>query len=41
MTAMMEINGSDAIKAPNAGLRLATSDTMAAISPEIAALVRK
>ena len=41
MTAMTEISGSEATNAPNAGLRLATSDTMAAISPESAALVMK
>jgi len=41
MIAIIEISGSDATKAPNAGLRLATSDTMAAINPESAALARK
>lgn len=41
MTDIMEISGSDATKAPNAGLRFAMSDTMAAINPESAALVRK
>ncbi len=41
MAAITEISGSDATNAPNAGLRLATSDTMAIINPEIAALVRK
>jgi hypothetical protein len=34
-----EISGSDAISALNPGLRLATSETMAMINPEIAALM--
>ena len=41
MTAMIEISGSDATKAPKAGLRLATSDTIAASNPESAAFVKK
>src|SRR5690242_2208384 len=40
-TAIMEISGSEATRAPNAGLRLATSDTTATINPENAALLRK
>jgi len=41
MTAMMEIKGSDATSAPNAGLRFATSETKAASSPDKAALIAK
>ena len=38
ITAITEISGSEATRAPNAGLRFATSDTMAAINLESAAL---
>src|SRR5579863_3010890 len=41
ITAIIEISGSDATTAPNAGLRFAISDTMAIINPESAALIRK
>jgi len=39
ITAMIEISGRDATRAPKAGLRLAISATAAAITPDRAALI--
>jgi len=41
MTAMIEINGREATRAPKAGLRLAVSETRAASRPDNAALITK
>src|SRR5215831_18700845 len=41
MTAMIEINGREATRAPKAGLRLAVSATRAASRPDNAALIAK
>jgi hypothetical protein len=41
MTAMIEISGREATRAPKAGLRLAISETRAASRPDNAALIAK
>ena len=41
MTAMIEISGREATRAPKAGLRLAISETSAASRPDNAALIAK
>jgi hypothetical protein len=41
MKARMEISGRDRISAPRPGLRLAISDTMAMMMPEMSALMAR